>query len=82
MTGFGIAGAEAEDDIFKFAPLYERAHKMNMGITAHASEACGAASVKNLLEAVPYVTRIGHGVRIIEDARCCQTGGLIRTSFT
>ena len=67
VTGFGIAGAEVEDDIFKFAPLFERAHNIGLGISAHASEACGAASVKNLLEAVPYARRIGHGVRIIED---------------
>lgn len=67
VTGFGIAGAEIEDDIFKFSSFFERAHKIGMGITAHASEACGPASVKNLLEAVPYAKRIGHGVRIIED---------------
>ncbi|MCB9989340.1 MAG: adenosine deaminase [Rhodospirillales bacterium] len=68
VTGFGIAGIEKEDDIFSFAKAFQIAHEESgLGLTAHAGEYCGAVCVKNTLEAVPHLTRIGHGIRSIED---------------
>lgn len=68
VTGFGIAGAEREDDIFAFAEAFRVAKdKAGLRLTAHAGEACGPRSIKNLLKAVPEIERLGHGVRVAED---------------
>ncbi len=68
VKGLGIAGIEKEDDIFSFARAFQMAHEeAGLGLTAHAGEYCGAAAVKNTLEAVPQLARIGHGIRSIED---------------
>lgn len=68
VTGFGIAGAEREDDIFAFVDAFRVAKdKAGLRLTAHAGEACGPRGVRNLLKAVPEIERIGHGVRVAED---------------
>lgn len=67
VTGFGLAGWEREDDVFAFTRAFEIAHEADLGLTAHAGENCGPVSVWNAIKAIPYLSRIGHGVRAIED---------------
>jgi adenosine deaminase len=65
VTGFGLAGDEAGFPPGPFARAYEIAHAAGLGLTCHAGEWAGPESVRGAL-ALP-VTRLGHGVRAIED---------------
>jgi adenosine deaminase len=67
VTGFGIAGDEAGYPPEPFARAFAIAHEAGLGCTAHAGEWGGPESVRGALS-LPGVTRIGHGVRAIEDA--------------
>ena len=66
VTGFGLAGDEAKIGPQAFARAYAIAHDGGLGCTAHAGEWAGAESVRAALE-LPGLTRIGHGVRAVED---------------
>lgn len=66
LTGFGMGGEERHLMPIDFAPAFARTHEAGLGITCHAGEICGADMVRATLDALP-VTRIGHGVRAIED---------------
>ena len=67
ITGFGMAGDERSGEVKDFARAFDIARDAALGITVHAGELVGAQSVK---DAVDYLkpSRIGHGVRAIEDA--------------
>lgn len=67
VAGVGLAGNELMHAPADFAPAFKVAQEMGLGCTAHAGEVAGAQSVKDTIDALP-VTRIGHGVRSIEDA--------------
>lgn len=67
LTGFGMGGEERFGTAADFAGAFAIAAEGGLGITSHAGEVCGADSVRETLEHLP-VTRIGHGVRAIEDA--------------
>lgn len=68
VVGVGLAGNELMHAPADFAPAFRIAHEeLGLGCTAHAGEVAGPASVKATIDALP-VTRIGHGVRSIEDA--------------
>lgn len=66
VTGFGMGGEERFGRPGDFARAFEIAGEAGLGLTVHAGEVCGADSVREALDALP-VTRIGHGVRAIED---------------
>jgi adenosine deaminase len=66
VVGFGIAGDEAGFPPAPFARAFAIAHDAGLGCTAHAGEWGGPESIRGAL-ALPGVTRIGHGVRAIED---------------
>src|SRR5262249_21386968 len=66
VTGFGLAGDEAGFPPEPFAPAFEIAADAGLGLTVHAGEWAGPESVRGALT-LP-VTRIGHGVRAIEDS--------------
>ncbi len=67
VVGVGLAGNELMHAPADFAPAFAIAHEeLGLGCTAHAGEVAGADSVRATIEALP-VTRIGHGVRSIED---------------
>lgn len=66
VTGFGMGGDERIFDVSEFAPAYAVAADAGLGLTAHAGEFAGAQSVRDCLDHLG-VTRIGHGVRSIED---------------
>ena len=49
-----------------FAPLFQEAKRAGLGITVHAGEWTGPATVRHAIEALG-AERIGHGVRVVED---------------
>lgn len=67
ITGFGIAGDESVGQPRDFAWAFDCAREAGLGLTAHAGEWQGAASVRAALDDL-RVSRIGHGVRAIEHA--------------
>ncbi len=66
LTGFGMGGEERHLSAKDFSKAFAIAHESGLGITSHAGEICGADSVRDTMDHLP-VTRIGHGVRAIED---------------
>ena len=66
LTGYGMGGEERHLKVADFAPSFEIAAAAGLGLTSHAGEICGAGSVRETLDSID-VTRIGHGVRSIED---------------
>jgi adenosine deaminase len=67
VTGFNMAGEERMNRVADYAPAFQIAKDAGYGITIHAGELCGAFSVTDALDHVGP-SRIGHGVRAIEDA--------------
>jgi len=66
VTGFGLAGDETAGRAADFAWAFDCAREAGLGLTAHAGEWAGPASIRAALEDLG-VSRIGHGVRAIED---------------
>ncbi|MTH97491.1 adenosine deaminase [Roseibium sp. RKSG952] len=66
VTGFGLAGDEREGHPANFAKAFRMAKEAGLGLTAHAGEFGGAESVTAALEFLG-VSRLGHGVKAIED---------------
>jgi adenosine deaminase len=66
VVGIDLAGQEANFSARPFRSLFERAKENGLGITVHAGEWAGAASVREVVEELG-ATRIGHGIRAIED---------------
>ena len=71
LTGFGMGGEERHLSAKDFVKAFAIAAEAGLGITSHAGEICGPDSVRETLDNLP-VTRIGHGVRAIEDAELVQ----------
>ena len=67
VTGFGLAGDEASFPPAPFARAFEIAHAAGLGLTCHAGEWAGPESVRGALDLPVPVTRLGHGVRAVED---------------
>ena len=68
ITGFGIAGDEKSGQPKDFTWAFDCAREAGLGLTAHAGEWDGPGSVREALAAF-RPSRIGHGVRAIEDLR-------------
>jgi adenosine deaminase len=66
VTGFGMGGEERSGHPSDFARAFATAAEAGLGLTVHAGEVAGPASVAAALDCLP-VSRIGHGVRAIED---------------
>lgn len=66
VVALGMGGDEAKFAPADFAPAYRLAHDNGYGCTIHAGEVRGPDSVWAAIRDLP-VTRIGHGVRSIED---------------
>jgi adenosine deaminase len=92
VVGFQMAGDEAGYPPGPFAEAYAIAAGAGLGCSVHAGEWAGAESVRAAL-ALP-VTRIGHGVRAIEDPalvaelaergvvlECCPTSNVVLGVF-
>lgn len=67
IVGLDLAGDEANFPAEPFAALFQEARRSGLGITAHAGEWSGAATVRHAIERLG-AQRIGHGVRIVEDS--------------
>ena len=68
VVAIDIAGDEAGYPLAPHVPAFEMVYENEMAITAHAGEALGPASVWQTLEKL-RPSRLGHGVRSIEDSR-------------
>jgi adenosine deaminase len=92
VVGFQMAGDEAGYPPGPFADAYAIAAGAGLGCSVHAGEWAGAESVRAALD-LP-VTRIGHGVRAIEDPtlvaeiaergvvlECCPTSNVVLGVF-
>jgi adenosine deaminase len=92
VVGFQMAGDEASCPPGPFAEAYEIAAAAGLGCSVHAGEWAGAESVRAALD-LP-VSRIGHGVRAIEDPglvaelarrgivlECCPTSNVVLGVF-
>jgi adenosine deaminase len=66
ICGFDLADSEAGFDPTVLAPFVEEAREAGMGITVHTGENTDAAHVARALQ-VYRPSRIGHGIRAIED---------------
>ncbi len=66
VVALGMGGDEGKFTPADFAPAYRLAHDKGFGCTVHAGEVRGPESVWAAIRDLP-VTRIGHGVRSIED---------------
>ncbi|MEO0545814.1 MAG: adenosine deaminase [Pseudomonadota bacterium] len=66
VTGWGMAGDERMFAAEDFAEAFGIAGDAGLGLTAHAGEFAGPQSIRDTLDHL-MVSRIGHGVRTIED---------------
>jgi adenosine deaminase len=66
VTGFNMAGEERMGRVADYARAFDIARDAGLGLTIHAGEVCGPFSVTDALDLV-RPSRIGHGVRAIED---------------
>lgn len=71
VAGFDLAADEAAYPLDAHIPAFEYVRSKGIPCTAHAGEARGAESVWETLELLKP-SRIGHGVRSIEDPRLVQ----------
>ena len=67
ITGFGMGGAEGVGKATDYDWSFDCAKEAGLGLTCHAGEWGGPESVRQALDL--GCTRIGHGVRAIEDAQ-------------
>jgi adenosine deaminase len=92
VVGFQMSGDEENFPAGDFAEAYRIASEAGLGCSVHAGEWAGPESVRAALE-LP-VTRIGHGVRSIEDPalveelarrgivlECCPTSNVVLDLF-
>jgi adenosine deaminase len=66
VVGFGMGGDESLHTCMDFAPAFRLMNDVGLACTVHAGEVVGPESVIQALDSLP-VTRIGHGVRSVED---------------
>lgn len=68
VVGFGMGGDESFLTQKDFGPAFKVADEVGLATTTHAGEICGSESVWDAINHLP-VSRIGHGVRSIEDPK-------------
>ncbi len=66
VTGYTISGGEQIGDIARYKDVFQHAHNMGLRLSAHAAEFAGAQSLSDTMEVIPHLSRVGHGVRIVE----------------
>lgn len=66
VVGFGMGGDELGFPPGQFAEAYAIAHAAGLPCTVHAGEFDGPEGIREALDTLP-ITRLGHGVRAIED---------------
>ncbi|HSJ27669.1 MAG TPA: adenosine deaminase family protein, partial [Acidimicrobiia bacterium] len=75
VVGFDIAGPEAGFPPGDHLEAFEVARRGDLGITIHAGEAFGLASIAEALH-LCQADRLGHGVRIVDDLEGDELGPL------
>ena len=68
VVGMDLAGSEAEYPGEEFQPVFNQANESGLKVTIHAGEWGGPEIIKMAIETLS-AERIGHGVRVMEDAR-------------
>lgn len=71
VVGIGLGGDEIRFPGSLFASVFHRASEAGLGCTAHTGEFCGPESIRETIQTLP-ITRLGHGVRCIEDPSLVQ----------
>ncbi|CUJ09989.1 adenosine deaminase [Cognatishimia activa] len=66
VVGFGMGGDEGQGHQGDFAYAFDMAREAKLQLTTHAGEFGGPSSVREAIDDL-NVSRIGHGVRAIED---------------
>jgi adenosine deaminase len=67
IVGVDLAGSEVNYSALPFAGILREAQQSGLHLTVHAGEWAGAENVRQAIE-VLQAERIGHGVRVAEDA--------------
>lgn len=67
IVGLDLAGDEVNFDATPFVSMFQNASDKGLGITIHAGEVGGASNVEHAVKEMA-ATRIGHGVRAIENS--------------
>lgn len=80
IVAIDLAGDEANFSADGFRSIFRAARQAGLGTTAHAGEWAGAESVRYALEGLG-VSRIGHGVRVLEDRDTVALARERRTVF-
>lgn len=78
IVGIDLAGNEAQFPAKPFMSLFKEAQQAGLAVTIHAGEWGGAENVREAIEKFK-ATRVGHGVRVLEDD---YTTALARESGT
>jgi adenosine deaminase len=71
VVGLDLSGVESGYPPELFAAAFGIAREAGLGITVHAGEGAGAESIRGAIECLG-ATRIGHGVRIVQDSEVLQ----------
>lgn len=79
VTGVNLAGDEINFPAERFSEAFRIAANAGLQCTTHAGEMAGPESVWQAIDTAP-ITRIGHGVRAIEDDKLIET--LIQRNIT
>ncbi|MEW6717868.1 MAG: adenosine deaminase [Chloroflexota bacterium] len=80
LVGLDLAGNEVDFPAQPFVNIFREANESGLQLTVHAGEWGEAASVRHAIEKFP-VSRIGHGVRVIDDARVVALAREHETTF-
>ena len=80
LVGLDLAGNEAEFPAKPFAGIFREARQAGLKLTIHAGEWGGAENVREALEMFE-ADRIGHGVRVVEDASTMALARERQTAF-
>ena len=80
IVGLDLAGDEANYPGLEFAPLFREAQEAGLHLTIHAGEWGGAANVLDAIEKFG-ASRIGHGVRVMEDPDVIEIARERRITF-
>jgi adenosine deaminase len=80
IVGMDLAGNEAEFPAEPFAGILNEARQAGLHLTIHAGEWAGAQNVREAIE-VLGAERIGHGVRVMEDASVVTMARECGTAF-
>ncbi len=80
VVGLDLAGNEAEFPAKPFLGIFREANQAGLHLTVHAGEWGPAANIREAIE-IFDADRIGHGVRVLEDASVTQLARERGTAF-